>query len=132
VAGCLVGICIAIAVSRVRRQRQRAVCPSHGAPTGPLVLWCEYGADPTWRFVDGGPRVASVDMDSLGLTEATKNALRAWSRHFEDITWPPDTDDPIGPPDFVWHPFVTEGERLRERVAAELGPDADVVLDHRR
>jgi hypothetical protein len=76
--------------------------------------------------------VAHVNMDSLGLTEATKNALRAWSQHFEEVTCPSGADEPIDPVDSVWDLFVTEGERLRDRVAAELGPNTDVVLDHHR
>lgn len=56
----------------------------------------------------------------------------AWSRRFEELTWPPDADEPIDPIDSMWDRFVTEGERLRDLVAAELGPDAEVVLDHDR
>jgi hypothetical protein len=96
------------------------------------VLWCDYGADPTWRFVDGGPRLASVHMDSLSLSEATKTALRAWRQHFENITWPPGAHEPIDPTDSVWDQFIAEGEKLRERVATELGPDTEVVLNHQR
>lgn len=71
-------------------------------------------------------------MDSLCLSEATKNALRAWSQHFEDITWPPGAHEPVAPSDSVWDRFIVEGEQLRERVATELGPDTEVVLDHQR
>jgi len=99
-------------------------------PGEPLVLWCDYGADPTWRFVDGGPRVSTVNLDTLALTEATKVALRAWARTFEEITWPPDAEPASEPTEQQWDAFIREGERLRDLVAAELGPDIDVVLDH--
>lgn len=121
---------VAVAATAIRWALRR--CAARPDPHGPLVLWCDYGADPTWRFVNGGPRVAHVNMDSLGLTEATKNALRAWSQHFEEITCPPGADEPIDPIDSVWDLFVTEGERLRDRVAAEVGPNTEVVLDHNR
>ena len=99
-----------------------------GEPSGPLVLWCDYGpADPTWRFVDGGPRVTQVRMDSLALTQETKDALRAWHRLFEEI-WSPEEQ----PTAAEWDCFITEGERLRDIVAAELGSGAGVVLDHGR
>jgi len=102
--------------------------PNSGEPSGPLVLWCDYGpADPTWRFVDGGPRRRQVRMNSLALTEETKDALRAWHRLFEEI-WSPEVE----PTDSEWDRFITEGERLRNMVAAELGPDAGVVLAHGR
>jgi hypothetical protein len=106
----------------------RWASPNHAAPSDQLVLWCDYGpADPTWRFVDGGPRVTQVRMDSLALTEETKDALRAWHRLFEEI-WSPDVE----PTDAEWDRFITEGERLRDLVASALGPHADVVLDHGR
>jgi hypothetical protein len=59
-----------------------------------LVLWCDYGADPTWRFVNGGPRVSPVSLDTLALAEATKVGLRVWARTFEDITltWPSEAE----------------------------------------
>ena len=96
-----------------------------------LVLWCDYGADPTWRFVNGGPRVSPVSLDGLALTEATKAALRAWARTFEEISWPTDAEPDGEPAPQEWGAFVREGQRLRDLVAAELGPDTDVILDHR-
>jgi len=66
-------------------------------------------------------------MNSLALTEETKDALRAWHRLFEEI-WSPEVE----PTDSEWDRFITEGERLRNMVAAELGPDAGVVLAHGR
>ena len=107
---------------------RRWASPNHDPPSDPLVLWCDHGsADPTWRYVDGGPRVTQVHMDSLALTQETKDALRAWHRLFEEI-WSPEVE----PTDAEWDRFITEGERLRDKVAAELGPDAGVVLDHGR
>jgi hypothetical protein len=107
---------------------RRWASPNHAQLSDPLVLWCDYGpADPTWRFVDGGPRVTQVPMDSLALTEETKDALRAWHRLFEEI-WSPDVEPTVA----EWDRFITEGERLRDMVAAELGPDEGVVLDHGR
>jgi hypothetical protein len=94
-----------------------------------LCCGCEYGADPTWRFVDGGPRVSTVSLDSLALTDTTKLALLAWAAMFEKITWPPDSEHPHEPTLQEWEKFIIEGERLRDLVATELG--ADVVLDHR-
>lgn len=100
----------------------------HASPSGPVVLWCDHGpAHPTWRFVDGGPLVTPVHMDSLALTKKTTDALHAWHRLF-DQTWSPEEE----PSDAEWDRFVTEGERLRDRVAAELGRDTEVVLDHGR
>jgi hypothetical protein len=94
-----------------------------------LVLWCDYGADPTWRFVNDGPRVSPVSLDTLALAEATKVGLRVWARTFEDITltWPSEAE----PTKEQWVAFIREGERLRDLVRAELGPDIEVVLDHR-
>jgi hypothetical protein len=115
-----------------RAMRLPALCvgaPPPG-PGEPLVLWCDYGADPTWRFVDGGPRVSAVNLDTLALTEPTKVALRAWARTFEEITWPPDAEPASEPTEQQWDAFIREGERLRDLVAAELDPDIDVVLDH--
>jgi hypothetical protein len=96
-----------------------------------LVLWCDYGADPTWRFVDGGPRLSQISLDTLALTEATKVALRAWARTYEEITYPPDAELPSEPTPQQWDAFMREGERLRDLVAAELGPGIDVVLNYR-
>jgi hypothetical protein len=74
------------------RARREATCsvyePAVPGPGDSLVLWCEYGADPTWRFVDGGPRVSPVSLDALALTEPTKAALRGWARTFEEIAEP--------------------------------------------
>ena len=113
---------------RRRVVKGRRALPNHATPSDSLVLWCDYGpADPTWRFVDGGPRVMQGRMDSLAFTEETKEALRAWHRVFEEI-WSPEVE----PSDAEWERFIAEGERLRVVVAAELGPHAKVVLKHGR
>jgi hypothetical protein len=110
-----------------RSRLARLLRVSRGEVGEELVLWCEYGADPTWRFVDGGPRVSPVSLDTLALTEATKVALRAWGRRYEEIAWPPDAE----PTREQWDAFIRDGERLRDLVGAELGPDIEVVLDYR-
>jgi hypothetical protein len=66
-------------------------------------------------------------MDSLAMTEETKDALRAWHRLFEQ-TWSPEEE----PSDAEWDRMATEVERLGDLVAAELAPDTEVVLDHGR
>jgi hypothetical protein len=74
---------------RARREATSSFCePAVPGPGDSLVLWCEYGADPTWRFIDGRPRVSPVRLDALALTEATKAALRGWARTFEEIAEP--------------------------------------------
>jgi hypothetical protein len=96
-----------------------------------LVLWCEYGADPTWRFVRRGPRVMNVSLASLGLSQSTKAALRSWARSWEDEIWLfDDQGEEIEPYQDVVDAFLREGERLRGVVQDELGPSVDVVLDY--
>jgi hypothetical protein len=99
------------------------------APSGQvgdeLVLSCDYGADPTWRFVDGGPRLAQVSLDTLALTEATKVALLAWARTYEEITSQPGAEPVSEPTEEQWEAFIREGERLRNLVGTELGPDIE-------
>jgi hypothetical protein len=65
-------------------------------------------------------------LDALALTEPTKAALRGWARTFEEIA-EPDAE----PAPQQWDAFVREGQRLRDLVAAQLGPEIDVILDHR-
>ena len=97
-----------------------------------LVLWCDYGgADPTWRFVDGGPRLAQVSLDTLALTESTKAALLAWARTYEEITSQPGPEPVSEPTEEQWEAFISEGERLRNLVGTELGPDIEVDLGFR-
>jgi hypothetical protein len=92
--------------------KRSVASPDHASPSGPLVRWCDYGpANPTWRFIDGGPRVTPVHLDALALSDETKDALQAWHRLFEEI-WSPEEE----PSDTEWDRFVTEGERLRDRV----------------
>ena len=121
-------ICASV-VQRLRSRLAKWFGASRDEVGDPLVLWCEYAADPTWRFVDGGPRVSAVSLDTLALADATKSALRAWARTFEEITWPPDAE--AEPTLKQWDEFIREGERLRDLVAAELGPQVEVVLGHR-
>jgi hypothetical protein len=81
--------------------------------------------------MDGGPRVSPISLDTLALTEATKVALRAWARTYEEITCPLDAEPASEPTPRQWDAFMREGERLRDLVAAELGPGIDVVLNFR-
>jgi hypothetical protein len=91
-----------------------------------LELFCDYGAEPLWRRIDGV--ALNVDLDQLGLSGETKLALRDWAGRFEDITWPPDQRP--DPDETTWTEFLSEGERLRDAVQTELGDNIEVVLGH--
>jgi hypothetical protein len=116
---------------RLRTRLAKLLKASRDEVGDELVLWCDYGADPTWRFVDGGPRLAQVSLDTLALTDASKAALRAWAREYEEITSQPGPEPVSEPTEEQWDAFIRQGERLRDLVRAELRPDIEVVLNYR-
>jgi hypothetical protein len=116
---------------RLRTRLAKLLRASRDEVGDELVLWCDYGADPTWRFVDGGPRLAQVSLDTLALTDASKAALRAWAREYEEITSQPGPEPVSEPTEEQWDAFIRQGERLRDLVRAELRPDIEVVLNYR-
>lgn len=82
-----------------------------------LLVMCDYTAEPLWA--DGGQYM--VPLESLPLTESTKQQLRAWGRWYDkqmdrDFEWP----------DGEQEDFEQEGRRLWRLVSDELGTEFEV------
>jgi len=79
----------------------------------------DYGVDwPLWNDEDG----LTVPEDWPMLSPALTEDLKAWADHAEkNLSYGRTSED-----DRRWH--LEEGERLRNALAMELGPDYKVVL----
>lgn len=93
-----------------------------------LEMWCDYTADPIWRRVHG--ETSMVSLESLPISEDLRQALRAWARAWERMSWPPDERrkrvDPA-----EWGAFVEVGRNLRNQLEEALGPSFEVELRYR-
>jgi hypothetical protein len=92
-----------------------------------IRLMADYATWPLW-----GPR-GLLDEDDLPLSSSTKQRIKAWLNAYD---LPPRPDWPLWQPpetgmsdDAEEAAWVEEGEQLRDIIAAELGPDFDVVLE---
>jgi hypothetical protein len=99
--------------------------------TVPLILMADYFADPVWhRSADGAgaARSGMVDLDSLPLTAALKQQLRAWARRHDDELLPTEQCQWSSPD--VEAAWIAQGQVLLELLRTELGPDYDVTYFH--